>query len=123
MITVIDSVSPSALCQNLTVYLDASGNATIFPADVDNGSSDGCGFPNLSLDVSSFTCMDIGANTVILTATDGSGNTSTCTSTVTVLDTMSPTALCQNLTVYLDATGNTTITAGDVDNGSSDQLW
>jgi len=119
-VTVLDTVSPTASCQNITVYLDGAGNATITAADVDNGSSDNCGTPSLSIDNSAFTCANTGSNTVTLTVTDASGNISTCTSTVTVLDTVSPTAVCQDLTVYLDGAGNATITAGDVDNGSSD---
>ena len=51
-----------------------------------------------------FDCTDIGANYGDLTVTDNNGNVSTCTSTITVEDNMSPTAICQNLTVQLDAT-------------------
>ncbi len=119
-VTVIDSVTPTAVCQNITVYLDGSGNATITAADVDGGSTDNCGAPTLGIDVSAFTCANIGANTVTLTATDGSGNVGSCTATVTIIDSISPTALCQDLTVYLDGAGTATITTGDVDAGSSD---
>jgi hypothetical protein len=58
--------------------------ATIAAADVDDGSTDNCGAPNLSIDVSSFDCSNLGANTVTLTATDASGNFHRCTATVTV---------------------------------------
>ncbi len=120
MVTIVDSVTPTAVCQDLTVYLDGAGNATITTGDVDNGSSDNCSIAGLSLSQSSFTCANVGANTVTLSVTDGSGNIGTCTSTVTVIDSVTPTASCQNLTVYLDGAGNATITSGDVDNGSSD---
>ena len=119
-VTVIDSVTPTAVCQNITVYLDGAGNATITAGDVDGGSSDNCGTPTLGIDVSSFTCANVGANNVTLTATDASGNVASCTATVTIVDSISPTAVCQDLTIYLDGTGNATITTGDVDNGSSD---
>ena len=119
-VTVLDTVSPTASCQNITVYLDGTGNATITAADIDNGSTDNCTTVSLSADITAFTCADVGANTVTLTVTDGSANTSTCTSTVTVNDTVSPTASCQNITVYLDGAGNATITAADIDNGSTD---
>jgi hypothetical protein len=59
---------------------------------------------------------------VTLTVTDANGNTSTCDATVTIEDNMAPTALCQNITVQLDATGNVTITPAQIDNGSSRQL-
>ncbi len=119
-VTVIDSVSPSASCQDITVYLDGSGNATITSGDVDGGSSDNCGIASMGLDVSSFTCANVGANNVTLTVTDASGNTNSCNSTVTVLDTISPVAVCQNITVYLDGAGNATIIAADIDGGSTD---
>ena len=57
-----------------------------------------------------------------LTVTDNNGNTSTCTSTVTVDDTVAPVANCQDLTIELDASGNASITADDIDNGSYD-MW
>ena len=119
-VTVLDTVSPTASCQDITVYLDGAGNASITTGDIDNGSSDNCGAVTLAADITAFTCADAGANTVTLTVTDGSANTSTCTSTVTVLDTVSPTASCQDITIYLDGTGNASITTGDIDNGSSD---
>ena len=55
-----------------------------------------------------------------LTVVDVNGNISTCTSTITVQDNINPTAICQNLTVQLDANGQGSITAGQVDNGSFD---
>ena len=120
-VTVLDTVTPSAVCQDLTVYLDGTGNASIVASDLDNGSTDNCsGALAYGADITSFTCANIGANTVTLTVTDGGGNAANCTSTVTALDTVSPTASCQDITVYLDGTGNASITSGDVDNGSSD---
>jgi hypothetical protein len=119
-VTVLDTISPTVVCQDITVYLDGTGNATIVAANVDGGSTDNCSTVTLSADITTFTCADIGANTVTLTVTDASGNISTCTSSVTIADTTSPTASCQDITVYLDGTGNATITAGEIDNGSTD---
>ncbi len=120
VVTVVDTISPTASCQNITVFLNGAGNATIVAGDVDNGSADNCGAISLGLSQTSFTCADLGANAVVLTATDGSANTGTCNATVTVVDTISPTASCQNITVFLNGAGNATIVAGDVDNGSAD---
>ena len=54
-----DTEVPTAVCQDLTVELDASGSATITPDQIDNGSSDNCGTVTLSLNQSTFTCDDI----------------------------------------------------------------
>ena len=119
-VVVSDTTAPTAVCQDLTVYLDGSGNASLTSGDVDNGSSDNCSVDSLNLDISSFTCSNVGANTVTLTVKDTDNNSGTCTSTVTVIDSTAPTAACQNVTVYLDGTGNGTVSATDADGGSND---
>ena len=89
-ITVQDNINPTAICQNLTVQLDASGAGSITAAQVDNGSFDNCSIATMTLDKMNFTCADVGANTVTMTVTDVNGNTGTCTSTVTVQDNVAP---------------------------------
>ncbi|MDO9187509.1 MAG: HYR domain-containing protein [Bacteroidia bacterium] len=119
-VLVQDNVAPAALTQNITVSLDAAGNASITATQVNNGSSDACGIASLSVSPNSFTCANVGNNTVTLTVTDNNGNVSTETATVLVQDNVAPVALTQNITVSLDVTGNGSITATQVDNGSSD---
>lgn len=119
-ITVFDSTAPSANCQDLTVFLDLNSSASVLVADVDNGSQDNCGIVNRSLDSSSFSCNHLGSNQVTLSVTDASGNMSQCNSTIEVVDSISPTAICQDITVFLDGTGNASAQAQDVDGGSSD---
>jgi len=120
VVTVVDNIYPTALCQNVTLYLDASGNTSTTASAVDNGSFDNCGILSLVLSQTDFNCSHVGFNPVTLTVTDVNNNTSTCTATVEVIDNIIPTALCQDLTLYLDATGNTSTTAAAVDNGSFD---
>ena len=119
-VTIEDTVPPMAVCQDITVQLDGSGNASITPGDIDNGSSDACGVDSLSLDVSAFTCSNVGANSVSLTVYDVNGNTASCSATVTIEDTVPPVAVCADITVQLDGAGNATIVPGDIDNGSND---
>ena len=120
IVTVEDTINPTAVTQNITVQLDASGNASITTSQIDNGSSDNCSVATLSLDTTDFTCADLGTNTVNLTVTDQSGNSSSASAIVTVEDTINPTAITQNITVQLDASGNASITTSQIDNGSSD---
>ena len=99
-----DTTPPIAVCQNITVQLDASGNATITPAQIDNGSADDSGSFTLSLDTTSFSCADIGSNGITLTVTDGAGNTATCAAIVTVEDSMLPFLTCpSDITIECDA--------------------
>ncbi|MCB9187192.1 MAG: choice-of-anchor L domain-containing protein [Flavobacteriales bacterium] len=120
LVSVADTVSPAAVCQNITVYLDGAGNASITAADIDGGSTDNCGVASTSASTTSFTCASVGGNTVTLTVTDVNGNASSCDAVVSVADTVSPAAVCQNITVYLDGAGNASITAADIDGGSTD---
>ncbi|WP_201770360.1 proprotein convertase P-domain-containing protein, partial [Altibacter lentus] len=62
-----------------------------------------------------------GVTIVEFSATDSDGNVSFCQFTVTVTDNEDPVAVCQDITVELDpVTGTASITAADIDNGSSD---
>ncbi|MCP4048617.1 MAG: BspA family leucine-rich repeat surface protein, partial [Gammaproteobacteria bacterium] len=84
-VTVGDNVAPVAICQDLTLNLDGTGNAGITTNDINNGSSDNCGLQSISVSPSTFNTGNVGQNTVTLTATDNVGNVGTCTATVTVL--------------------------------------
>ncbi|MCI5194023.1 MAG: hypothetical protein D3915_13020, partial [Candidatus Electrothrix sp. AU1_5] len=119
-VVVQDTVAPTAVAKDITVQLDASGNASIVAGDIDNGSSDNCSIASMTVSPANFNCGNIGANTVTLTVTDNSGNVSTATATVIVEDTVAPTAVAKDITVQLDASGNASIVAGDIDNSSSD---
>ncbi|MCB0674850.1 MAG: HYR domain-containing protein, partial [Saprospiraceae bacterium] len=119
-VTVLDTVRPQATCKDTTIYLDDNGLAVINAQDLDNGSTDNCKVTDFSATITMFTCSDIGANMVQLTVSDTSRNSSTCTSMVTVLDTVAPVAVCQNITVYLDGSGMANITGSDLDGGTSD---
>lgn len=71
-----DVIAPTVHTQNIQVQLDANGLAQISPSQVDNGSFDNCGIDTLFLDKTLFTCVDLGINTVTLTARDKGGTSS-----------------------------------------------
>lgn len=124
IVTVEETTLPTVVAQDITIQLDATGNASISAIDLDNGSSDNCSaFEDLvfSLDQTEFTCADIGPNTLTFTVTDASGNVASTAVVVTVEDVTGPTVITQDITVALDANGAATISATDVDNGSSDE--
>ena len=119
VVLVVDSM-PTAICQNFTAQLDTTGNVTILPSDIDNGSFDPDGSVSLAIDNATFSCTDIGEHIVTLTITDNTGNTDTCIATVTVEDNIPPTVICKDLTVQLDENGEANITPNDFNNGSTD---
>ncbi|NBB23325.1 hypothetical protein GVN20_28500, partial [Runella sp. CRIBMP] len=119
-VTVEDKINPTAIAKNITVQLNAAGTVTIAAADVNNGSTDNCSVATLSLSKSTFDCSNVGVNSIVLTVTDGSGNSSTANATVTVQDVTKPTVITKNIAVTLGMGGTVDITANDVDNGSSD---
>lgn len=119
-ITVMPEPAPEAICQNISIFLDASGNATITPDQIDNGSSSCSGDVILTATPLDFDCSNIGDNTVTLTVTNESGASTTCEAIVNVSDNINPTAICQDATIQLDADGNATLDANLVDNGSTD---
>ena len=83
-------VEPTAVCQDIIIPLEATGNATITAEDINNGSSDPDGTFSMSIDRDTFDCAAIGSSSVTFTITDNNGNTSFCAATVTVLDTTAP---------------------------------
>ena len=111
---------PTVVTQNITIQLNASGAATITPAQINYGSSDNCSIANYSLDKTSFSCENVGQNTVKLTVTDKNGNSKTGTATVTVQDITKPIAICKSIDVYLGLNGTVSILPTDVNYGSND---
>lgn len=109
--------SLTAIAKDTTLYLNASGTVSINASDLDNGSLAGSS-ATFNLSKSSFDCGNIGANQVVFSIVDGS-QTAYDTVTVTVVDALAPVVNTQNITVTL-ANGVASITANDVNNGSSD---
>ncbi len=122
---VLDTIKPTAITQNDTIYLNALGSANVSISAIDNGSNDNCGgtsgIDSTSLSKTSFSCADIGNNTVYLKVFDASGNRDSASAIVTVVDTIKPIAIPKNnYKLYLDVTGNVSLTAAGLDSISSD---
>ncbi len=96
---------PTALCQNITVQLDGTGNVAITANQIDNGSSDDIAITSFSLDIDSFDCSNIGSPVeVTLTVQDADGQTASCTATVTVTRQDQPITECWETAAYNDTT-------------------
>lgn len=114
-VTVVDEIAPDVAEQDVTVYLDGDGSVSISGGDAIEADFDNCGITSRSLSQSEFTCADLSAPvSVTLSVKDASGNETIKGVVVTVLDTISPVALPQNITVELDENGEVSLSAADV---------
>jgi len=118
-VIVRDITAPTVSCKNATLNLGVTGVAIVPPSLINNGASDNCSF-SLTVTPGTLGCANIGANTVVLRATDAGGNFATCTAIVTVRDLSAPNAKCKNPTIFLDDAGDGTLSIGEVDNNSTD---
>ena len=114
------SVTTNAVCQNITVDLDVTGNYLLTEAEIDGGSTGACGITSKSLDINFFDCTSTGDQPVTLTISGGDGQVSTCQALVTVQDATPPTMTCFDQTLYLGPDGTYDIQAIDLDAGSFD---
>ena len=116
-ISVIAAVGQTSVVVNYTIPTATStctiGNITVTPSSTNPAS--GTAFP-------------IGTKTLSFTASDGCGNTKTCSFTITVVantnpcagDVTKPITKCKTTTVYLNQNGKAIISGSDINNGSTD---
>jgi large repetitive protein len=92
-VTVLDEQNPVITCpENITIV--AEGGECELPVDFDAATAtDNC--PGVTVEqtggLTSGSDFGIGVNTVTFTATDASGNTTTCSFTITIVDPIDPT--------------------------------
>jgi hypothetical protein len=117
LLTADDDTAPSTLCQNVMVFLDEYGLASITPGEVDNGTNDNCGAFSLSLAGElNYGCIDRDSSFVVtLSADDGNGNIGTCTAVITVSDDNLPDNDCDGVSNICDIcpTGDDSIDNND----------
>ncbi|TXF90121.1 HYR domain-containing protein [Neolewinella aurantiaca] len=124
MVTTLDDVPPAVQCPgDAVVAVDADCEITLADYTANAQSSDNCTATNdivITQSPVAGSTLNIGANTVTITATDQSGNASSCTFTVTGEDRIAPTLTCpadtdvtvdQNCQYQIpDLTGDATVT-------------
>lgn len=119
-IIVSDTLPPVPNCKNAMVTLGPGGTVIMPAAAIDNSSTDNC-FYTYQSGPYSFDCSHVGTPQIVtLTLIDAGGLTASCQATVTVVDTQTPTALCNLIpaTLNLSATdpGQVTMNAAAVGN-------
>jgi len=124
-VTVQDLTPPAVVCNDIEVALNSSGTYTLTEANINAiaaGSSDACGIKSKTVSPDTFDCEDKGENTVTLTVTDTNDLSSQCEATVTVIDNLPPTAVCNDITITM-VNEVYSLTASDIDGiaaGSTD---
>ena len=110
-LTVVDSTPPVVNCPAATtVSADANCQTTIPDVLVGVTATDCNGPVTLAQSPTAGTVVGLGTHTITVTAIDAAGNPSTCTTTLTVVDTTPPVVNCPvATTVSADANCQTTI--------------
>ena len=137
IIKVIDITAPVITAENITVSANLAGehpqpcrSTAALPAAVVSDNCSGV----MSVEIYTPTGvingnggnipipgLNIGTHTITYVATDGCGNTSELSVTVTVVDDLTPTPVCDEITqVAIGANGTATVLAGTFDDGSND---
>ena len=93
IVTVEDKTPPVINVKPFTLVLGSDGAGTLSASDLDNGTYDNCGEVSLSVTPASFTCSDMGEQTVVLTATDSNGNSTSRNAKISVESTLNITGL------------------------------
>ncbi|MFK8163859.1 MAG: gliding motility-associated C-terminal domain-containing protein [Lewinella sp.] len=119
LVTVRDTMAPTAVCVATTIFVDPSGldESTISPQTIGGNSTDNCGVDSMRLTPSVFNCDQTGqAQTVTLVVLDGSGNESSCSTIVNIAPTppvpTATTSLCGGDTLRLFANPPTVAAPG-----------
>ena len=89
-VVVQDPIKPTLITRDTSLVLDTQGNVKLTPDMIDGGTFDNCNFTLFTIP-SSFTCTDLGPNTVLVIASDDASNVVFSSAIVTIVDTSSPT--------------------------------
>jgi hypothetical protein len=114
-VIVVDNEKPTLTCPSDIVRSNDTGNCSAVVSFTCPSAGDNCGVSNTVCNPLSGSTFNVGTNTVTVTATDTSGNTSNCTFKVIVEDKEKPSLTC--LTNRVICVGNAvTAPTNTVDN-------
>lgn len=90
----LDSQNPSLINDNVTVFLDENGNVNIDSIPSTFFFSDNCAMGGIKFQTNSFSCAELGSNTILVNGYDLAGNDIDASITVNVTDTIAPQIIC-----------------------------
>jgi hypothetical protein len=85
-----DNIPPTLVIQDVSIYLDENGTATLSPEMIDAGSSDNCSEVNFIIENSTFDCPETGIYAIPVILSDESNLYDTAIVNVTIFDTIAP---------------------------------
>ncbi len=89
-VTVQDNIAPVIKVKDITLELNENGTVALRPEMIDDGTTDNCTYTLFTIP-SSFTCNDVGPNTVLVIATDTGNNVRFSSVVATIQDNIKPT--------------------------------
>lgn len=93
-IEAIDQEPPSITANPVNIPLGPTGNITLTPQNLGVVVNDNCAVSSVTVEPTTYNCTQLGPQTITVTATDDSGNTSTTTVVATIVDDLPPTTEC-----------------------------
>lgn len=100
LVTVADNEAPTATCNNITISLDANGEAVLDVMDLSNMYFDNCAVTEVLIAKMAnplvfgtsvtYGCDEVGENMLVIQISDAAGNMNTCMIIVTVQDNLAP---------------------------------
>lgn len=120
-INFIDNIDPTINCSGTdTLYLNNLGWAVPDTTLLNITASDNCGLDTVWFSTDTLRCTDLGFNTFKAYVRDNQGNMDSCSFNLIVLDTIVPSVLCTDTTIYLNNLGVYYINGTYIDGGSTD---
>jgi hypothetical protein len=116
-VQVVDLIAPTLNTSSapLVLSLGANGTVAFNASSAVNAVTDNCGTVTVSAPTVTYSCAQVGLQSVNVTATDASGNTTTGTVYVLVQDNAAPVLTANtNVSVYLNASGTASVTAANL---------
>ncbi|WP_347839461.1 T9SS type A sorting domain-containing protein [uncultured Draconibacterium sp.] len=124
-----DDIPPSVQCQSINVVLSDEGSYTFTTSDkrtIAAGSSDNItAFENLKIVVSpsTFSCNNVGENTIVVQATDAAGNRATCQTKVNVADVPADPKIDEVPDYIVDEDSTLIVTLTGIAGGTQCEIW
>lgn len=125
-VEVRDTIKPKCTIPSQTLFLGANGQISLAQNELNFNPKDNCAGATTSFKTVNYTCNDLGVKTITATVTDIAGNTNTCSTQITIRDTIRPTCTISPLTLNIGANGQAvltqnqlTIVANDICAGAS----